>query len=599
MSAPTLGTLFDVLADWTWRTSLETSVLIGLVCVVQWLLGERLPVQARYVLSFLVLCRLVLPAAPASQVSVFNLARFSIPPADAVSTESAAPELAPSPSATTPSPPSSLAASPGDRAPGLSTAAAPSPTLLSLVWAAGFGLVLTAGLGRHWRFGRRIRRFGTGPDDGTRTLLEECQRQMRVTRPVGILVTDHCHVPALCGVLRPFLLLPRGVLALDPKELRLVLLHELAHLKRRDGLLNWCMIVLRAWHWFNPLVWMAMRRLRADRELVCDAMVLQGLDGSERRLYGRTLLKLLETLPGVDPSPVLVPVLSHQQIKRRIIMIAKFKQPRRLAWMLAAALIATVCCLTFSRAADPDAPPSAAPAARAADVAALPRHAKTAPTPAAIRRLEDRVREQDATVAKAQAAVDALRAELGNMSGPAEGDDGTSESIQALTREILAAAVQTAKHRALLDNLRNRKTEELRQLLPTAVPDALLTSMLDRLSTLETQHAQLSTEYSPEHPQMRAIAAAQKALNRQIEQRIHGILDGLSAQRAASEEISKRLGEQVLQLKVRDAEMTEKYRPYFLAKRELETQRRIQETLLLRLLQEKVDLELRESPETQ
>ncbi|MHC1768676.1 MAG: hypothetical protein AB9869_31080 [Verrucomicrobiia bacterium] len=65
--------LMDALWAWTWKTSAEASVLIVLVVVIQTLLGGVLAARARYVLSFLVLCRLLLPVAPPSRLSVFNL----------------------------------------------------------------------------------------------------------------------------------------------------------------------------------------------------------------------------------------------------------------------------------------------------------------------------------------------------------------------------------------------------------------------------------------------------------------------------------------------------------------------------------------------
>jgi beta-lactamase regulating signal transducer with metallopeptidase domain len=56
------------------------------------------------------------------------------------------------------------------------------------------------------------------------------------------------------------------------EELRFVFLHELAHVRRRDILMSWLMALLQVVHWFNPLVWFAFSRWRADRELACDAL---------------------------------------------------------------------------------------------------------------------------------------------------------------------------------------------------------------------------------------------------------------------------------------------------------------------------------------
>ncbi len=111
---------------------------------------------------------------------------------------------------------------------------------------------------------------------------------------------------------------------LDDRELRMIFLHELTHVKRADILLNWIIVFVSSLHWFNPLAWLAMRRLRADRELVCDAMVMSRLAADERRAYGNTLIKLLDDFSGAGFCPSLAPVINRKhQIERRIIMIAQ------------------------------------------------------------------------------------------------------------------------------------------------------------------------------------------------------------------------------------------------------------------------------------
>jgi len=56
--------------------------------------------------------------------------------------------------------------------------------------------------------------------------------------------------------------------------LRYVFLHELGHLKRGDILVNWLMALPLVLHWFNPLVWYAIQRIRVDGESACDALAL-------------------------------------------------------------------------------------------------------------------------------------------------------------------------------------------------------------------------------------------------------------------------------------------------------------------------------------
>ena len=133
--------------------------------------------------------------------------------------------------------------------------------------------------------------------------------------------------PALCGAFRPCLLLPEDLAdRLSGRELELVFLHELAHLKRGDLLVTALASVLAALHWFNPAVWLAFARWRSDRELACDEAVLSRVGADQARTYGHTILNVLAGLNGTGRVPGSVAVAEdRRQIRRRITMIARFK----------------------------------------------------------------------------------------------------------------------------------------------------------------------------------------------------------------------------------------------------------------------------------
>lgn len=115
-------------------------------------------------------------------------------------------------------------------------------------------------------------------------------QQIGLPRVPKLLVGDANAVPMVWGVWRPRLLLPAGFELWSAAKLRGVLLHELAHLKRRDPLALWAAQWVKALHWFNPLVWLTIRQLRADQERACDDAVLRhGIRASE---YAQHLLDL-------------------------------------------------------------------------------------------------------------------------------------------------------------------------------------------------------------------------------------------------------------------------------------------------------------------
>ncbi|HYG35206.1 MAG TPA: M56 family metallopeptidase, partial [Clostridia bacterium] len=150
--------------------------------------------------------------------------------------------------------------------------------------------------------------------------------------PVKLLLSDLVASPAVYGWWRPSLLLPNQMLAcFTREELRQVLLHELAHIKRRDMVMHWVATMLKTLHWFNPILWYAFRRVAADREMACDELALSKATAPERKTYGETVVKLLESCARPTLSPGVVGLLEDKDhVIRRIRMIAMFQ--RKPAW---------------------------------------------------------------------------------------------------------------------------------------------------------------------------------------------------------------------------------------------------------------------------
>lgn len=104
-----------------------------------------------------------------------------------------------------------------------------------------------------------------------RSLIEEAQK----SRPISVLVSDRLEVPTAIGFHRPSVILPAWMLESTPaEELKYILLHELAHLSRRDDWTNLAQKILKALLFFLPSVWWIERRLSLDREMACDDAVL-------------------------------------------------------------------------------------------------------------------------------------------------------------------------------------------------------------------------------------------------------------------------------------------------------------------------------------
>ena len=312
----------------TWKGSL----LVALVLLLNRALRGRIPARWAHALLLVALVRLLLPVAPESPLSLFNLAPKR--------TVILAPEAGPS--AMKMRSPMPVVVPDG----GLKPAAPPVwKTALVAIWAIGALLMLLRVVVQTVRVRRMVK---VHADDEVTQLVDQCREVMGVRQRVAVAMTDVVDAPALHGFLRPTLLLPPG---LSPTQLRFVVLHELAHLRRLDVVTNWIAAIAHALHWFNPLVRLAVSRLAEERELACDALALRALSGAERSAYGVTVLQLLERWRVPQAVPGLVGMSADkQQLKRRIEMIARFQTESRRGVWVALVLALAVTALTDARA---------------------------------------------------------------------------------------------------------------------------------------------------------------------------------------------------------------------------------------------------------
>jgi beta-lactamase regulating signal transducer with metallopeptidase domain len=164
-----------------------------------------------------------------------------------------------------------------------------------VLWMAGTLAILVVSAGRIARFRRELgaASMPAGPDvvDLARSAAADLGMPMRAE----IRVTSAATVPFVWAFVgRPVIVLPSGVVAASmASELRLILAHELAHIRRGDHLVRWLDWAAVAWLWWNPLAWVARRGLRCTEELACDSLVLR-TRGAAPREYGSCLLAVAE-----------------------------------------------------------------------------------------------------------------------------------------------------------------------------------------------------------------------------------------------------------------------------------------------------------------
>ncbi len=160
-------------------------------------------------------------------------------------------------------------------------AATSAPSAKSLhKWLLGFYLlglgISLLRIGRSWRAVRNSLQSATAADSAEwQTLLQKTRQQLAIHIPVRLLLAQHSITPLTVGVWRPIILLPADAASWTQTRRRLVLLHELSHIARRDWLTQTLGQVACALHFMNPLAWLALRGLRQAQEMAADDLVLQ------------------------------------------------------------------------------------------------------------------------------------------------------------------------------------------------------------------------------------------------------------------------------------------------------------------------------------
>jgi beta-lactamase regulating signal transducer with metallopeptidase domain len=346
-------------------------------------------------------------------------------------------------------------------------------------------------------------------------------------RPPRIVVLPGVASPMVWGFGAARLIWPLGLEdRLSAEGRRAVLLHELAHLRRRDHRIGWLLLAGASVWWWHPLFWWVRRRLTQEAELACDAWVV-GAAPDGRRAYAEALLEVSERLASTAAVPALGAASGRRDLERRLVMIMKGPAGRRLSWAGLASVgvlgLLTLPAWTLgqdpkskpapstapilSGVADPAAPTSVAPpaaapvpAGRSADVFFYPATTIRAADPTArggdsdrdkkIKDLEDKVEQLLKELQELRGptaagldynripAVDAFYRKLaGNALAPPTAVAAPPDEVITLTRVSYKLKAQTAEALAgfLKDNVKTSILEtkaEGETLTVTTTPEA-------------------------------------------------------------------------------------------------------------------------------
>lgn len=211
---------------------------------------------------------------------------------------------------------------------------------LMWIWLAGFAFG-AARLALEAERLARLRRQARPPSHDLLQIWSQAIRAVPTGRTLRLLVSDHIAVPMACGWLRPAVMIPSRIdQVLTREETRHLLMHELAHLTRRDDWHQMICQLASVIGWWHPLIRWVIGRLEAEGELACDEVVAKR---TGRRPYARTLVRVAGL--ALKRTSPLAPAASRGQLSERVESLVGGAAPATLpAWrrILAGATLGSV-----------------------------------------------------------------------------------------------------------------------------------------------------------------------------------------------------------------------------------------------------------------
>ncbi len=288
---------------YAWRISIQVSVLIAVLLVLDLLLRRHVRAVVRYAMWMLVFVKLLLPPTLSLPTGI----GYYRPEHKAVSQKQTEPVVEqPAPpvevrpvhrESVVVSPPtvdvSHANVVPAPAAPAVVRPAITWQGLVFLGWLAGV-LTLSVYLLRRVQYVRKLIHRSTPPADALADVLTQCAAVLRLRSCPALRLSDDAPGPAVCGLFRPVVLIPASMAEnLSGERLRTVLVHELAHVRRADLWVNFAQTLLLVAYFYHPLLWLANAIVRRLREQAVDETVLVALD-AEAESYGTILIDLAE-----------------------------------------------------------------------------------------------------------------------------------------------------------------------------------------------------------------------------------------------------------------------------------------------------------------
>lgn len=162
-------------------------------------------------------------------------------------------------------------------------------SVLAFIWMLGVCVYLAVIFGSYMKYTRRLKASCVKLECDA---VDKVKSELGVRKNIRVRVSGEVMSPLLVGVFFPTVYIPEK--CISDEGMRMVLLHELTHYKRKDLVFKWAACISNAVHWFNPFSHLLCRNIGEVCEFCCDASVTRKLSESEKKTYMKTILDIAE-----------------------------------------------------------------------------------------------------------------------------------------------------------------------------------------------------------------------------------------------------------------------------------------------------------------
>lgn len=325
------------------RSSLSTGIFILLVMAIIKLLGEKMNVRIKNALWVLILIKLLIPVSDHIDLNLFSILNQRY--LTLVQSE----QIVTSGSTGMSQPLLDMNSSMTDEVPENRDNNDFLPAILqiaSVIWLAGIVLLSIFLLITNYNFRRKILGATNTGDEKTLALMQTLKANLSIKQEIRVEINDRIKSPCITGIIKPTIYIPEYILHISNSiQISHIFLHELVHFKRKDVLYNLFSIIALLVHWYNPLAWIAVKKMRIYRECTCDACVLELLNEDENIEYGMTLLNISKSYFNKNEyTQMPIYFETNNQMKERINMIKKFsKGSNKITFKMALSCVIAAC----------------------------------------------------------------------------------------------------------------------------------------------------------------------------------------------------------------------------------------------------------------